>query len=66
VSTPVTWREIDEGFDRRAFTIQTAPSRFESVGDIWAALRESKGADLSRVTRYAERAGAGRLNGDKS
>jgi len=66
VSTPVTWQEIDEGFDRRAFTIQTAPSRFESVGDVWAALRQSKGADLTRATRYAERAGAGRLNGDKS
>ena len=66
VSTPVTWTEIDAGFDRRAFTIVTAPSRFESVGDLWAALRTSKGVDLSRVTRYAERAGAGRLNGESS
>jgi len=60
VSTPVTWKEIDEGFDRTAFTIQTAPSRFEAVGDLWAALRTSKGVDLSRVTRYAEKAGASR------
>jgi bifunctional non-homologous end joining protein LigD len=66
VSTPVTWKEIDAGFDRKAFTIETAPARFESVGDLWAALRRSKGVDLSRVTRYADRAGAGRLNGDKS
>ena len=65
VSTPVGWKEIDEGFDRRAFTIQTAPSRFESVGDLWAVLRGSKGVDLTQVTRYAERAGAGRLKGDK-
>ena len=66
VSTPVTWKEIDAGFDRKGFTIETAPARFESVGDLWAALRRSKGVDLSRVTRYADRAGAGRLNGDKS
>jgi bifunctional non-homologous end joining protein LigD len=61
VSTPVTWKEIDEGIDRRAFTITTAPARFESVGDLWKTLRASKGVDLSRVTRYAERAGAGRV-----
>ena len=66
VSTPVSWTEIDEGFDRRAFTIETAPARFDAVGDLWAALRASKGIDLARATRYAERAGAGRLNGDKS
>jgi len=66
VSTPVTWKEIEDGFDRKAFTIRTAPSRFESVGDLWATLRRSKGVDLSRVTRYAERAGAGRLKGDSS
>jgi bifunctional non-homologous end joining protein LigD len=66
VSTAVSWKEVDEGFDRRAFTIVTAPSRFESVGDVWAVLRRSKGVDLSRVTRYAERAGAGRLNGESS
>jgi len=63
VSTPMTWQEIDDGFDRQAFTIRTAPSRFEAVGDLWAALRKSKGVDLSSATRYANRAGAGRLNG---
>jgi bifunctional non-homologous end joining protein LigD len=66
VSTPVTWQEIDDGFDRKAFTIETAPARFEQVGDLWASLRKSKGVDLSRVARYAERAGAGRRKGDKS
>jgi bifunctional non-homologous end joining protein LigD len=66
VSTPVTWQEVEEGFDRRDFTIQSAPSRFESVGDLWATLRTSKGVDLARVARYAERSGAGRLKGDKS
>ena len=53
VSTPVTWQEIEDGFDRREFTIQTAPSRFERVGDLWAALRKAKGVDLSRATRLA-------------
>jgi bifunctional non-homologous end joining protein LigD len=66
VSTPVTWQEIDDGVDPKAFTIETAPSRFQTVGDLWAALRKSKGVDLSRVTRYAERAGKGRLKGDTS
>ena len=27
----------------------------ERVGDLWAALRKSKGVDLSKVARYAER-----------
>ena len=66
VSTPVTWQEIDEGFDRRAFTIETAPARFEKAGDLWAALRKSKGVDLARVTRYTERAPAQRSQGKRS
>ena len=49
VSTPVTWQEIDEGFDRTDFTIATAPARFETVGDLWAKLRKSKGVDLKKV-----------------
>ena len=48
VSTPVTWTEIDEGFDRTDFTITTAPARFQSVGDLWATLRKSKGIDFRR------------------
>ena len=55
VSTPVTWQEVEDGFDRRDFTIQTTPSRFEQVGDLWAQLRKAKGVDLSRITRLAER-----------
>jgi len=52
VSTPLTWREVDEGVDREAFTIRTAPERFKRAGDLWAGLRKSKGVDLSRATRY--------------
>jgi bifunctional non-homologous end joining protein LigD len=52
VSTPLTWKEVDEGIDREAFTIRTIPDRLKRVGDLWAALRKSKGVDLSRATRY--------------
>ena len=51
VSTPVTWREIEQGFNRREFTIRTVPARLAEVGDLWAALRKSKGVDLTAVTR---------------
>jgi bifunctional non-homologous end joining protein LigD len=49
VSTPVTWQEIDEGFDRTNFTIETVPARFEKIGDLWAKLRKSKGVNLQKV-----------------
>src|SRR5581483_12013703 len=54
VSAPVSWTEIDEGIDREDFTITTMPARLEQVGDLWAALRSSKGVDLGRVARYTE------------
>jgi bifunctional non-homologous end joining protein LigD len=63
VSAPLTWKEVDAGIDPRDFTIQTMPARAKQVGDSWAALRKSKGVDLSKVARYMERA---RLKGDKS
>src|SRR5262245_49920363 len=50
VSTPVEWSEIDQGFDRHDFTIRTVPSRLAEVGDLWAALRKSKGVELTSVT----------------
>ena len=53
VSTPLSWREIDEGVKREQFTIETAPARIREVGDLWAELRKAKGVDLSRVARYA-------------
>ncbi len=49
VSTPVTWSEVDQGFDRREFTIRTVPSRLAEVGDLWAALMKSKGIDLAAL-----------------
>jgi bifunctional non-homologous end joining protein LigD len=55
VSTPLSWKEIEEGVHREDFTIQSLPARLKAVGDLWAALRNAKGADLSRVAGYASR-----------
>jgi len=54
VSTPLNWTEVDEGFDREAFTIQTVPERVKKVGDLWEPLRKSKGVDLARIARIAK------------
>jgi bifunctional non-homologous end joining protein LigD len=35
VSTPLEWDELTDDLDPREFTIETAPKRFEEVGDIW-------------------------------
>jgi bifunctional non-homologous end joining protein LigD len=52
VSTPLTWKEVDHGLEREAWTIRTVPARLQETGDLWAALRTSKGVDLSRVAKY--------------
>jgi bifunctional non-homologous end joining protein LigD len=52
-STPLTWKEIDHGVDRRDFTIRSLPARLAAVGDLWARLLRSKGVDLRSVERYA-------------
>src|SRR6185436_7995967 len=46
VSTPLTWKEVDEGVRREDFTIRTAPARFRQTGDLWEGLRTSAPADL--------------------
>lgn len=50
VSTPLTWKEVDEGVEREAFTLTTLPARLAQVGDLWEALRSAKGANLRDVT----------------
>lgn len=55
VSTPLTWREVDEGVTRESFTIETMPARLREAGDLWKAFRSSKGVDLQRATRYGKR-----------
>jgi bifunctional non-homologous end joining protein LigD len=54
VSTPVTWDEIDAGVKPQDFTIRNFAKRLEAVGDLWAGLRKSKGADLRSVMKYAK------------
>ena len=55
VSTPLSWKEVDDGVSREDFTITTVPERIARVGDLWAGLRQSKGVDLARAARRAER-----------
>jgi bifunctional non-homologous end joining protein LigD len=49
VSTPLTWKEVEDGVDPHDFTIRTAPQRFREVGDLWARLRTGKPVDLKKV-----------------
>ena len=51
VSTPLTWKEVEAGVDRRDFTITSVPARVDEVGDLWAALRKGKPVNLERVTK---------------
>ncbi len=46
VSTPLTWKEIDDGPAPQDFTIATIEARVNRVGDLWEKLRKHKGADL--------------------
>lgn len=52
-STPLTWDEVDAGFRREEFTIETLPARIRKVGDLWKALRASQGVDLALVSKYS-------------
>jgi bifunctional non-homologous end joining protein LigD len=47
VSTPLTWREIDDKIAPQDFTIKTIEARLKDVGDLWAGLRTNKPADLA-------------------
>ncbi len=51
VSAPLTWKEVHEGVDREAFTMQTMPERVRRVGDLWAGLRKARGVNLERAVR---------------
>ena len=55
VSTPLTWEEVEAGVRPQDFTIRTVEARLETVGDLWAALRNAKGADLRAVTNITPR-----------
>jgi bifunctional non-homologous end joining protein LigD len=51
ISTPVTWAEIDNGVSPRDFTLKTFAGRLADAGDLWAAMRKSKGADFTKLIR---------------
>jgi bifunctional non-homologous end joining protein LigD len=54
VSTPLTWDEVEEGVRPQDFTVRNIADRLEAAGDLWAALRKSRPADLRAVMKYAE------------
>jgi bifunctional non-homologous end joining protein LigD len=49
VSAPLLWEEIDERIAPQEFTIKTMEARVKQVGDLWAGLRKSRPADLTRA-----------------
>ena len=49
VSAPLLWSEIDDKISPQDFTIKTMEARVREVGDLWAGLRKSKPADLTRA-----------------
>jgi bifunctional non-homologous end joining protein LigD len=55
VSTPLHWREIEQGVDPRAFTIRTAPERFAETGDLWRELRTGAAVDLAALIANGSR-----------
>ena len=50
-STPLTWKEVDEGIDPRDFTLRTLPDRLANVGDLWAPMSRSAGVDLRKILK---------------
>jgi len=51
VSTPLTWNEVEQGVRPQDFTVANFETRLAKAGDLWAALRKAKGADLRAVTQ---------------
>jgi bifunctional non-homologous end joining protein LigD len=43
VSTPVTWNEVEAGFDIDDFRIDNVPARVRKLGDLWKPLLASRG-----------------------
>jgi len=55
VSAPLTWSEIDEKITPQDFTIKTIEARARKVGDLWAALKQHKGTDLTAALAKLQR-----------
>lgn len=43
VSTPVTWKEIEQGIEIEDFTMTNVPKRLAKIGDLWKPLLASRG-----------------------
>ena len=43
VSTPVTWDEVESGFDIEDFRMDNVPERVRKLGDLWKPLLASRG-----------------------
>ncbi|MDX1470700.1 MAG: ATP-dependent DNA ligase, partial [Flavobacteriaceae bacterium] len=48
VSTPVSWQEIEKGFDKNEFTIKTVPERLEKKGDLFEGVL-GPGIDMEKA-----------------
>jgi bifunctional non-homologous end joining protein LigD len=43
VSTPVTWKEIQDGIEIEDFRLDNVPARVRKLGDLWKPLLQSRG-----------------------
>jgi bifunctional non-homologous end joining protein LigD len=50
-STPLTWKEVHAGIDRRDFTLATLPGRIAKVGDLWKPLFTAKAPKLEDLAK---------------
>jgi bifunctional non-homologous end joining protein LigD len=41
VSTPVTWKELEQGIETEDFHVKNVPARLKKVGDLWSPLLAS-------------------------
>jgi bifunctional non-homologous end joining protein LigD len=43
VSTPVTWKEVEQGVQIEDFTMRNVPARVTTLGDLWKPLLQKRG-----------------------
>jgi len=43
VSTPVTWQEVESGFEIEDFRLDNVPARVRRLGDLWKPLLATRG-----------------------
>ena len=49
MSTPVTWKEIEEGVRIEDFRIDNIVSRVKKIGDLWKPVLAKKRIDLRKA-----------------